>query len=188
MSRIVFFAFTSLDGYTTDREGNIDWHTPDDDVHAYINQLEGAYSDHIYSESSYHIMKYWGNPPAADLENPEVRDYAELWQGLHKTVISSSLTGLDANEFTVLPTLDVDRIRGLKATATGDIQVGDSELAATLLANGLLDRIHLGVVPVILGGGAPLSFGMNRRGLTLTDSRAFRSGWIFLTYDIQRTS
>jgi len=40
MARLIYMAITSLDGYVADEQGNFDWSTPDDEVHAFVNDLE----------------------------------------------------------------------------------------------------------------------------------------------------
>jgi hypothetical protein len=48
MAKLIYTAITSLDGYVADANGNFDWAAPDDDVHAFVNELErpiGTYLD-----------------------------------------------------------------------------------------------------------------------------------------------
>jgi hypothetical protein len=40
VARLVFSAFTSLDGYLEDAHGNFDWAEPDEEVHAFVNEQE----------------------------------------------------------------------------------------------------------------------------------------------------
>jgi len=43
---LIYSTITSLDGYVADRDGNFEWAAPDDEVHAFVNDLErkvGAY-------------------------------------------------------------------------------------------------------------------------------------------------
>lgn len=37
---LIYSLITSLDGYTADADGNIDWGAPDEDVAAFVNDLE----------------------------------------------------------------------------------------------------------------------------------------------------
>lgn len=39
-AKLVCSAIMSLDGYTADENGDIDWGAPDAEVHAFINELE----------------------------------------------------------------------------------------------------------------------------------------------------
>ena len=40
MGKLVYSAIASLDGYIEDEHRKFDWAAPDDEVHAFINELE----------------------------------------------------------------------------------------------------------------------------------------------------
>ncbi len=40
MAKLIYSAIMSLDGYIADEHGNFDWAEPDEEVHAFINNLE----------------------------------------------------------------------------------------------------------------------------------------------------
>src|SRR6266567_4958786 len=40
MAKLIYSAFTSLDGYDADETGNFDWAELDEEVHAFINSRE----------------------------------------------------------------------------------------------------------------------------------------------------
>ena len=42
MARLVYSVLTSLDGYVVDADGGFDWAAPDEEVHAFVNDLERA--------------------------------------------------------------------------------------------------------------------------------------------------
>lgn len=56
MSKLIYTAITSLDGYTEDREGRFDWAVPDAEVHAFINDLELLVGTHLYGRMMYQTM------------------------------------------------------------------------------------------------------------------------------------
>ena len=41
MAKLIYSAITSLDGYVADTEGRFDWAEPDQEVHAFVNDLSG---------------------------------------------------------------------------------------------------------------------------------------------------
>jgi len=41
MAKLLYSAITSLDAYVADEAGTFDWSVPDDEVHAYINDVIG---------------------------------------------------------------------------------------------------------------------------------------------------
>jgi dihydrofolate reductase len=64
--------------------------------------------------------------------------------------------------------------------------MGGGELAREFLKADLVDRLYLGVVPVLLGEGIPLfPSGFPQRNFSLTESKTYSRGLIALTY--QRT-
>ena len=40
MAKLRYAAITSLDRYVEDKEGKFDWAMPDEEVHAFVNDLE----------------------------------------------------------------------------------------------------------------------------------------------------
>jgi dihydrofolate reductase len=184
MTQIIAFPFVSLDGRVNDSDGKIDWHTPDEEIHEFVNKRHAAFTDHIYDESTYEIMKYWENPPEMESEPEVFQEYTHLWQKTHKTVISRQLSGLDPQQYTVWPELTADALSGLKKRAAGDILIGGTDLESAALRLGLLDRFDLMTVPVLLGGGDPFLEEIPQTELRLLETRSFSKGWIFSSYEI----
>src|SRR2546422_10510622 len=70
MANLIYSAITSLDGYVEDADGGFDWAAPDDEVHAFINDLERPVGTYLYGRRMYESMVYWetahtGSQPAA---------------------------------------------------------------------------------------------------------------------------
>ncbi len=63
--------------------------------------------------------------------------------------------------------------------------VGGGNVASQFADAGLLDELHLTVVPVVLGAGKPLFERPLARPLQLTGTRTFRSGMVELRYDLR---
>lgn len=78
----------------------------------------------------------------------------------------------------------------LRAKPGKDIALfGGGELFRSLLGAGLVDRVEMGLIPVLLGGGIPLlPPPAARTALKLRKQRLYeKTGTIFLEYDIVRT-
>jgi dihydrofolate reductase len=75
-------------------------------------------------------------------------------------------------------------VRRLAETAVGDVSVGGAELAAEALRAGLVDELHLFVVPVLVGGGKPALPQGVRMPLELLDQRRFVSETVYLRYRV----
>jgi dihydrofolate reductase len=106
---------------------------------------------------------------------------------IRKYVVSSTLTDAEANwgETTVIRDDVVAEITKLKAEPGGNLLVeGSSQLAQTLIANGLADDYRLMVFPIVLGNGKRLfPDDMNAAAkLALTSSTTVGDGILLLTY------
>jgi dihydrofolate reductase len=68
---LVYSMIASLDGYTADAEGKFDWAEPDQEVHAFVNDIERGIGTYLYGRRMYETMLFWetvpldGQPPAA---------------------------------------------------------------------------------------------------------------------------
>ena len=104
-----------------------------------------------------------------------------------KYVVSSTLENADTvwNNSTVLGGYDADMIRKFKDGVDGGIYVsGSGTLVRAMLADGLVDELHLLVYPVALGDGPRLfPAGAPKIALTLAGSQAFSNGVVHLTYE-----
>jgi dihydrofolate reductase len=101
-----------------------------------------------------------------------------------KYVVSSTLTSADAwQNSSILGGYDAEAIGELKKQ-DGDVYIsGSGALVRGLLADGLVDELHLLVYPVVLGSGARLfPDGGPRTSLTLAGHEAFENGVLHLTY------
>ena len=59
MAKLIYSAITSLDGYVADEDGNFDWAAPDEEVHAFVNDLERPVGTYLYGRRMYEVMAVW---------------------------------------------------------------------------------------------------------------------------------
>ena len=59
MARLHYAAICSLDGYTEDADGKFDWAAPDQEVHAFVNDLERAIGTALYGRRMYETLAVW---------------------------------------------------------------------------------------------------------------------------------
>jgi len=187
MADLVYTANISVDGYTEDLDGRIDWSTPGEEVFSFIRELERPAGTYLYGRRMYEAMLYW---ESADPEEPYVREFAEMWRGADKVVYSHSLESVATARTKLEHDFDPDAVRRLKAAATRRMTIGGANLAGQALAAGLVDELRLLTVPVVLGGGKPwFPKGMSLP-LRLLETRHFASGVVYLRYRVtvgQRT-
>ncbi len=182
MARLTYLAIASLDGYIEDETGGFGWAAPDDEVHAFVNDLERDVGTYLYGRRMYETMMFWETASSGD-DQPEVmRDFAEIWRAADKVVYSKSLESASTARTRVERDFDPEAVRQLKASAQRDIGVGGPELAAHAFRAGLVDECHLFLVPIVVGGGKPALPDGVRLELELLDERRFGNGTVFLRY------
>jgi dihydrofolate reductase len=149
---------------------------------AELYQKAGAF---LLGRLTYQIFaQYWPNVTDQDDE------LARALNGLPKYVASTTLDEGAWQPTTVLKGDLANEVAKLKAVPGRPILVvGSSELAQTLMRNGLVDEYQLWLHPVVLGGGKRLfRDGGPPATLRLVDSRTATSGLVILTYQTQGRS
>ena len=183
MAKLIYSSITSLDGYVADEDGNFDWAAPDEEVHAFVNDLERPVGTYLYGRRMYDVMSAWESMPVAD-QPTAVQDYAEIWRAADKVVYSTTLETVSTAKTRIERTFDAEAVRRMKLSAERDISVGGPELAGHALLAGLVDELHLFVTPVIVGGGQRALADDLHLALELLDERRFDSGVVHLHYRV----
>lgn len=186
MTRLIYSMLTSLDGYTADEQGGFGWAAPDEEVHAYVNQLAAPVGVYLYGRRMYETMVYWETAPTSAGEPQVVLDWARRWQAAEKVVYSRTLAEPRSARTRIERACDPDALRRLKRGAACDIAIAGPHLAAQALQVGLVDEIHLLVCPVVVGGGTRFFPDGVRLDLDLLEERRFGSGVVALRYTVSR--
>jgi dihydrofolate reductase len=123
--------------------------------------------------------------PAWSTRTAEDDPGAPFFNDTRKYVVSSTLRSADEwQNSTVLGRYDPQAIARLKDEVDGGIFIsGSGTLVRALLADGLVDELHLFVYPVVLGAGKRLfPDGTPRTPLSLAGEETFENGVLHLTY------
>jgi dihydrofolate reductase len=186
MAKLIYSAIASLDGYIEDEDGNFDWAEPDEEAHAFINDLERPVGTYLYGRRMYETMTAWETDPAlAARSEPILRDFAQIWQAADKVVYSRSLQRVSTRRTRIERDFDPESVRRLKESAAADLTVGGPTLAIDALKSGLVDECHLLVAPIVVGSGKRSLPDDHRLELELLDERRFASGMVFLQYRVK---
>lgn len=183
MAKLIYSALASLDGYTEDTEGSFDWAAPDEQVHAFANELERPIGTHLYGRRMYETMVAWETPEGLGEKSPIIDEFAELWQAAEKVVFSRTLGSASSARTRIEREFDPGVVAQLKQAAERDLSIGGPELAAQAIAAGLVDEYHLFLVPVLVGGGKRALPEGVRLDLRLLDQRRFDNGTVYLRYE-----
>jgi dihydrofolate reductase len=163
----------SLDGYIAGPNGEADWIVSDPEID--FGAMFSRFDTLLIGRKTYEAMAKMGGGGGS---MPGVTSYLisrTLKQSGHRDVPV-------VNDIAAL-------VKDLKSRPGKDIWLfGGGELFRSMLDDGLVDGIDVGVVPVLLGGGIPLLPSPARRArLRLVNQRVYaKSGIIGLEYDVAR--
>ena len=181
MGKLIYTGLGSVDGYFEDADGGFDWAEPDEDVHAFVNDLERPIGTYLYGRRMYETMVYWETVDTAG--QPAVYgEYAGIWRAAEKVVYSRTLQTPSSARTRIERGFDPEAVRQLKRSSSADVAVGGGDLAGQAIGAGLVDELHLFVSPIVIGGGKrTLADGVGAQ-LELLDERRFSSGVVHLRY------
>jgi dihydrofolate reductase len=185
MGKLICSALASLDGYVADADGNFDWAAPDEEVHAFVNDLTRGIGTYLFGRKMYEVLVAW-ETMSVEGEPAVIRDYAEIWRAADKIVYSSTLQEPSSARTRIERAFDPDAVRRMKAELDRDLSVGGPHLAAEALRAALVDELHLFVAPVVVGGGTGWLPDGIRLDLELLDERRFTNGTVYARYRTTR--
>jgi len=109
---------------------------------------------------------------------------ASFFNDTTKYVVSATLTTPTWRNAKIIGPYDPDAIRGLKEEADGDLYVsGSGTLVRAMLADGLVDGLHLFVYPLTRGSGPRLFPAEVAPGtLSLAACESYENGVVYLAY------
>jgi dihydrofolate reductase len=184
VARLIYSAIASLDGYVEDAAGRFDWAAPDEEVHAFANELERSIGTNLYGRRIYETMVFWETAGLEDDDPEVIRDFASHWRTTDKIVFSRTLTSVSSERTRIERDLDPALVQRLKERVGPDVSIGGAELGGRALAAGFVDEVHLLLVPVIVGGGKrALPSDVSVR-LRLIGTRRFAGGVVHLHYAV----
>ena len=180
MAKLIYSAIGSLDGYVEDTSGKFEWAAPDEEVMAFVSELERPIGTYLYGRRMYETMVFW------EPVDPDGDEFAAIWQAAEKVVYSRRLEKVSSARTRIEREFDPDAIERMKQGSGSDITIGGAELAGQAIAAGLVDELQLLLVPVLVGGGKRALPNDVRVQLELLDERRFRGGVVFLRYRVGR--
>ena len=180
MGAIRIHEFTTVDGVVDVPMWTVDYGFPDD-LSASIGALTASASGILLGRTTFEMFA-----PAWSTRTVEDDPGAPFFNETRKYVVSSTLDDAESvwSNSTVIGSYDPERIRALKGEVDGDLYVsGSATLVRALLADGLVDELHLYVYPVAVGTGIRLfPEGAPRTPLSLLGAESLSNGVAHLTY------
>ncbi len=191
MRKIITTTFVTLDGVMQAPGG------PEEDTSGGF--AHGGWFDHYWDEMMGNVLGGFMSIPFELLLGKRTYDiFAAFWphttqapvvakpfNSTRKYVVSHTPMELSWNNSTLVTGDVVAEIRKLKEKDGPDLWVhGSGNLIQTLLANHLIDTMHVWTFPVAVGSGKRLfAEGTQAEGLRLIDSKVSTTGVIIATYE-----
>jgi dihydrofolate reductase len=178
VGKIAVHEFISLDGVIEDPRWTADY--PFDPkmgeaIAAIVSKSRGI----LLGRRTYEMFA-----PAWSTRTAEDDPGAPFFNETRKYVVSSTLQSADWNNSEIVGPYSAETIQGLKDSVDGDLYIsGSGTLVRAMLADGLVDALHLFVFPVALGKGLRLfPEGGAETKLKLAADESYNSGVVHLTY------
>jgi len=193
----------SLDGFYEGPDKNVmplfdyrfEAYPADESFDAYNAQRLRAADTLVLGRTSYEGFKaFW--PPVADDPDasPLQKEISRLDNAIDKVVVSDCLTAEETEPWrntSIIGRAEAhERVAELKRQAGKDILIfGSRTLWSDLLANDLVDELHLMITPVLVGAGTPLFDGRKPVSLRLLYTGTWdASGNVLAKYGVSRES
>ena len=161
----------SLDGFIGGPKGEYDWIPAEPEID--WGTFMGRFDTVLIGRRSYD----------AALAGPGIMP------GMQTFVFSRTLRAEDHPGVTIVNDDNLaDTLASLRRTSGKEIWLfGGGDLFRSLLQLGEVDKIEVGLAPVLLGQGIPFLPGLNRIApLRLIETRRYPSGILMLTYDVAK--
>jgi dihydrofolate reductase len=185
MRKIIVSNIVSLDGYGAGPGGDVMALPMDEAFDAYNAERLRTAGTLLLGRASYvGFQSYWPgiadapDDPANRALSADNREISRRNNAIDKVVVSDTLTAADTDAWRdtteIVRRADaVARLTALKRQGDGDILVfGSGTMWNGLLADGLVDELHLMVGPVVLGDGVR-AFTTPPKQLRLLDASTF---------------
>jgi len=182
MRTVIYSMGPSLDGFIADRDGQLDWGVPDEELMQFHNEQTREIGAQVCGRRLYEVMLHWETLERAEW-GPLDREFGGLWRAIPKVVFSTTLASVQGNARLAQGDA-AGEIARLKAEPDERVvSVGGAGFAATLIEQDLIDEYRLFVSPVLLGGGTAFFPPLRKRiALELIETRTFGSGVVYSRY------
>jgi dihydrofolate reductase len=187
MRKLILEEWLSLDGYVSDKNGQLDFFTnltPEQNKYSDQDQLKflETIDTILLGRKTYELfVDFW---PTATTNKEAI---ADKLNETNKIVFSNTLTKAPWGKWKdaeIITGEAVDAIKKLKALPGKDMVMwGSISVAQTLMKENLIDEYHIQLCPVLTGGGRLLfSQQINFGQLNLSELRQYNTGTVFLNY------
>lgn len=171
MRKVIYGGACSLDGFLTDRDGGVDWLHFSKDAEKLMAASWANTDAILFGRKTWEVAAASGGGGGSST----IKSYV-FSRTLTSAPKGAQLVSSNAGDF----------VRALKAQPGKDIIVmSGGNLAASLLAERVIDEIGLNIHPLLLGSGAPAFLDAGSRvKLELKECRPIDGGCVFALYHV----
>ena len=183
MRKLIVFNNVTLDGYFTDRNGDMSWaHQHDPEWLEFVQGNASGGGELLFGRKTYDLMASYWPTPMASKHNPVV---AEQMNKLPKIVFSRTMDHATWNNTRIVKGAVVAEMRNMKSAGGPGMAIfGSGQIVTQFAQEGLIDEYQIAIHPIILGAGRTMFEGLkNKLALRLTKSRTFANGIVFACYE-----
>ena len=183
MRKLSVFNSVTLDGYFTDKNGDMSWaHQDDPEWNAFVAENASGGGMLLFGRITYEMMASFWPSPAAVEQMPEV---AEGMNNSPKIVFSRTMDKATWKNTTVVSGDIAAAVRKLKEEPGESMVIlGSGTIVSQLTQAGLIDEYQIALNPIVLGSGRTMFDGVkDKLKLKRTESRSFGNGNVFLCYE-----
>jgi dihydrofolate reductase len=188
MRKVVYSMGVSLDGFIAGPNGEIDWSTPDEELHRFHNEQAREVGLNLYGRRLHEVMTYWETADESPSAPEHEFEFARIWKETPRIVFSRTLERVEGNARLVRDNV-AEEVASLKEQPGKDMAIGGAGLASTFIKLGLIDEFRPFFHPAVLGGGTPYFPPMDESiNLHLVETRTFGSGVVYVRYQTETRS
>jgi len=188
MRKLILEEWVSLDGYVTDKNGQLDFFTnltPEQNKYSDSDQLKflETIDTILLGRKTYELfVDFW---PGATTDKEAIADKLNETK---KIVFSNTITNAPWGQWAeaaIITGEATSEIKNLKLLPGKNMVLwGSISLAQSLMKENLIDEYHIQLCPVLTGGGRNLfPQKMNLDRLNLLEVREYNTGTVFLNYE-----
>lgn len=183
MRKLVVFNQVTLDGYFTDRNGDMSWaHKNDAEWNAFAADNAKGGGVLLFGRITYQLMAGFWPTPQAMKSFPTV---AEGMNNLPKVVFSRTLDKASWSNTKLIKSGMAAEVRKMKKEPGEDMTIlGSGSIVSQLAQEGLIDEFQMVMNPIVLGKGRTMFDGVKEKlSLKRTTTRTFGNGNVLLCYE-----
>jgi len=184
MRKLIVFNSVSLDGYFTDKGGDMSWaHKNDPEWNEFVaGNAKGGDGPLLFGRVTYEMMASWWPSPQAIQMMPDV---ANAMNNLPKVVFSRTLKEATWNNTRLIKENMVDEVQKLKNESGADMLIfGSGTIVSQLTEEGLIDEYQIVLNSLVLGSGRTMFETLTHKvPMKRMSTRTFDNGNVLLCYE-----